>query len=331
VAVLSTTCETTETRDVRGLIAIPIVALRALRRVDADLYVMHDFAAQPVLYQRTGTQLTASQAAELEGTGHRNLYVGTAEFERVGAQLLGSLGEVLEDDNVPSQDRFGVLQIAVAAELEHSVRLIHCDKFVELSLGIGRHIRGLIGTRQLLPYDLFRIARHDFHTFTHVTNVASYAVMLAQETGICDSNDLERIAVAAMLHDLGKQYIPRSVLLKAGPLNPGERELINTHPQRGYETLLSRDDVDTDQLMVVYQHHERMDGRGYPVGIVAEEIHPWSQLIAVVDVFDAMTGTRPYRHAATAEQASAKLLEMAGDHLNQELVECWISMLIDPK
>jgi HD-GYP domain-containing protein (c-di-GMP phosphodiesterase class II) len=315
---------------VRGLIAIPIVALRAVRRVDADLYVLHASKSRPVLYQRAGTHLSTGKAAELEASGHRCLYVGTLEFERLGLQLLESLGRVLEDDSIPPADRFGVLQIAVAAELEHSVRLIHCNKFIELSRGIGHHIRSLISTRQLLPNDMFRIARHDFHTFTHVTNVASYAVMLAQEIGISDANDLERIAVAAMLHDLGKRFVPRSVLLKPGPLTPKERDLVRIHPQRGYEALLRRDDVDTDQLMVVYQHHERIDGRGYPVGITAEEIHPWAHLIAVVDVFDALTGTRTYRRAASVQQARAGLLERAGTHFNQEFVECWTSMLTDP-
>jgi HD-GYP domain-containing protein (c-di-GMP phosphodiesterase class II) len=327
---LSTTCDTTETRELRGLIAIPIVALRAVRRADADLYIFHESNAQPVLYQHAGTHLSGSQIEELEATGHRSLFVRPLEFEHVAAQLLASLGSVLEDDNIRPDDRFAVLQIAVAAELEHAVRLIHCDKFVKLSRDIGRHIRGLIGTRQLLPNDLFRIARHDYHTFTHVTNVASYAVMLAQETGISDAGDLERIAVAGMLHDLGKRFVPRSVLLKPSPLTPIERELVQTHPQRGYEMLLSRDDVDTDQLMAVYQHHEHMDGCGYPVGITGEEIHPWAQLIAVVDVFDALTGMRTYRRAATVQQACAGLLQHAGTHLNQGLVECWTSMLTDP-
>jgi HD-GYP domain-containing protein (c-di-GMP phosphodiesterase class II) len=82
-----------------------------------------------------------------------------------------------------------------------------------------------------------------------------------------------------------------------------------------------------EQLMMVYQHHERFDGKGYPVGVQGEEIHPWARMLAVVDVFDAMTGTRPYRRPATAQEAMEYIGRSAGTHFDPEMVKCWKSTM----
>jgi HD-GYP domain-containing protein (c-di-GMP phosphodiesterase class II) len=134
---------------------------------------------------------------------------------------------------------------------------------------------------------------------------------------------LEQIAKGAMLHDLGKRFIPASILSKPAKLDREERAVIETHPLRGYEELCQRDDVTFEQLMMTYQHHEKWDGSGYPVGIARDEIHPWARMLAVVDVFDAMTGMRPYRKPATAQAAMDYIRQNAGTHFDPEVVECW--------
>jgi HD-GYP domain-containing protein (c-di-GMP phosphodiesterase class II) len=178
-----------------------------------------------------------------------------------------------------------------------------------------------------LPRDLFRLARHDFNTFTHVTNVAGYAVILSEHLGLCDEAGLEQIATAAILHDIGKRFIPAAILTKPAKLDPEERAIIETHPQRGYEELCERPDMTFEQLMMVYQHHERMDGKGYPVGLRGQEIHPWGRMLAVVDVFDAMTAVRPYRRPATAQEAMQYIRQSSGTHFDPEVVACWDAIM----
>lgn len=78
--------------------------------------------------------------------------------------------------------------------------------------------------------------------------------------------------------------------------------------------------------MMAYQHHERPDGKGYPVRVLRDEIHPWARMLAVVDVFDAMSGRRPYRQPASPEDALLRLAESAGDQFDPEAVLCWISI-----
>jgi HD-GYP domain-containing protein (c-di-GMP phosphodiesterase class II) len=185
----------------------------------------------------------------------------------------------------------------------------------------------MLVNNNVLPRDLYRLARHDFNTFTHITNVTSYGVILAERLGLCDDSQFEPLAKAAILHDIGKRFIPASILQKPAKLDPEERAIIETHPQRGYEELCERGDMSHEQLMIVYQHHERFDGKGYPVGFQGEEIHPWARMLAVVDVFDAMTGTRPYRRPATAAEAMDYISKSSGTHFDPEMVACWKSIM----
>ncbi|HEX5422546.1 MAG TPA: HD domain-containing phosphohydrolase, partial [Candidatus Acidoferrales bacterium] len=122
-------------------------------------------------------------------------------------------------------------------------------------------------------------------------------------------------------------FIPAKILTKPGRLDPEEREIIETHPLRGYEELCQRAELEFGQLMMVYQHHERVDGTGYPVRVLKDEIHPWAKLLAVVDVFDAMTARRPYRRPATPESVLDYQRQHADTHFDREVVECWISAM----
>jgi HD-GYP domain-containing protein (c-di-GMP phosphodiesterase class II) len=250
--------------------------------------------------------------------------VRTGEFQDFGSHLLES---VEQQEAVPAAERFAALQLAVAVEVEQTVRLIDCGKFVSLSGKIGCDIASFVAGSDVLPRDLFRLARHDFNTFTHVTNVASYCVVLAERLGISDRQELEQIATAAMLHDIGKRFIPASILTKSGRLDPNERDVIESHPTRGYEDLCGRPELNESQLMIVYQHHERIDGSGYPVGVYGPEIHPWAKMLAVVDVFEAMTGKRPYRRPASSHDALKHIVRNAETHFDAEMAKCWASAM----
>jgi HD-GYP domain-containing protein (c-di-GMP phosphodiesterase class II) len=240
---------------------------------------------------------------------------------------LESVDSLAGDKPVSGAERFAVLQVALAMEIERTSRLVDCGPYLTLAEKVGRNLASLLSTNKVLPKDLFRLARHDFNTFTHVTNVAGYSVILAERMGLTDGDGLEKIAIAAILHDIGKRFIPAEILTKPSRLDPHERDVIETHPLRGYEELCERPGLTPDQLMIVYQHHERVDGTGYPVGIQGDEIHPWARMLSVVDVFDAMTGTRPYRRPATAHEAMNYIRQSAGTQFDREVVQCWTSLM----
>ncbi|MEX2093381.1 MAG: HD domain-containing phosphohydrolase [Pirellulales bacterium] len=311
----------------RGFLPVHVDMLRRVRQAPVDIYIQHERKSTPTLHCRAGLSLENQQLLGLADAGIRDVYVRSGEFQDFGAHLLESIEALTEEEAVPAADRFAALQLAVAVEIEHTILLIDCSKFVSLSEKVGRDIALFVAGNNVLPRDLYRIARHDFNTFTHVTNVASYCVVLAERLGISDSQELEQIATAGMLHDIGKRFIPASILSKPGRLDPSERDVVESHPTRGYEELCERADMTDGQLMMVYQHHERIDGNGYPVGIMGPDIHAWAKMLAVVDVFDAMTGKRPYRCPASAQDALRYIVRNAGTQFDPEMVRCWASAM----
>jgi HD-GYP domain-containing protein (c-di-GMP phosphodiesterase class II) len=292
-----------------------------------DLFVQYEPNCPPVLYHRASCPFEPEQFDKLAEGGVQQVFVRSDGFQQFGAHLLRSVEACEDREQVPPAERFAALQIAVAAEIEHAARLIDCGPYVSVAEKVSRQLTSLLTGNDVLPRDLFRLARHDFNTFTHVTNVASYGVILAEQLGMCGEGELDQIAKAAILHDIGKRFIPASILTKPAKLDAEERAIIETHPQRGYEELCGRHDMSFEQLMIVYQHHERFDGKGYPVGLQSDEIHPWARMLAIVDVFDAMTGTRPYRRPATAQEAMDYICNSAGTHFDTEMVECWKSIM----
>ncbi len=308
-------------------VAVRVNTLRSIDTVAADLFVQYEPKSAPMLYCRAGGRPDAQQFVELEEAGVENLYVRSAEFCNFSNGLLESLESILRSETTPATEKFAAMQLAVAVAMDHALRLVDCGKFRCLAEQVGQEVVALLSDGEVLPRELFEIARHDFNTFTHVTNVASYCVMLAEQLGITDKQDLRKIASASILHDVGKRFIPAKILTKAGRLTPEEREVIETHPQRGYEELCEQSDLDVGQLMMVYQHHERVDGTGYPVRVPHNDIHPWARMLAVVDVFDAMTAKRPYRRPDTPEYVLDYQKQLAGSHFDHEVVECWVSAM----
>jgi HD-GYP domain-containing protein (c-di-GMP phosphodiesterase class II) len=314
-------------RGPKGYVQLSSGLLRALSSKKVAIYVWTGESERAVLFREADIALDDETVEELIVSRGNSLYVRAADFKDMCTDLLASLGDVVKDESLAPADRFQIMQMAVSFEVDRTLKAIDASKFVGLVHDVACNISELVSENELVPDELFAIARHDSQTFTHVTNVAAYATMLAEALGISNSDELHQIAAGAMLHDLGKRSIPASILTKSGRLTDEERQTIQTHPLRGYEELYRRGDVDHVQLLMVYQHHEHVDGGGYPVRICGDEIHPWSRLLSVVDVFDALTGSRPYRRPMSRSEALEFIVDRAGKQFDKEMAECWASLL----
>lgn len=171
-------------------------------------------------------------------------------------------------------------------------------------------IRPMVESRGVIVH-LNNLWHRDAYTLHHSVNVSVLAGVLAKWLHYSEA-DLKDIMLAGLLHDIGKSQIPLAVLNKPGPLTAQEKQIMLQHPVKGYQMLQHRRFPDK-VLQGVRQHHEKMDGSGYPDHLTGQDIHPFAKIIAVADIYDAMTSDRVYHKAKSPYEVAAILYrEMFG-------------------
>ena len=308
---------------VPGFSPVSLSLIRVMGECHCDVFKAVSWSSTPVLFCSGNHTLSVVQMEELS---HRNLgflFVRNADSNSMQADLRANLPLILEREDVPLVDRYNIVQQIVVTEMNRLYRVANLEKSIEDFYELGGSISSLISADDVIPAQLFAIAKHSIDTFTHIINVASYCTLCAKSLGITVPSELKAIAVGGLLHDIGKRFMPQRLLNKASSHNEEERELIRTHPQKGYEELCQFERIDSAQLMMVYQHHEHNDGKGYPVGITGEEMHLWAKICATVDVFEALTGKRPYRKPKPAFEVIDYLKKSTGKQFDTEIVQCW--------
>jgi putative nucleotidyltransferase with HDIG domain len=157
----------------------------------------------------------------------------------------------------------------------------------------------------------------DRYTLSHSVNVAVLSMIVARHSG--DDSDLQQLGLTALLHDIGKVNLPASLVKKQGSLTPDEWDLVRQHPLQGAEIAL-RSEVPVGSIQGINQHHERLDGSGYPGGLSAGGVQTPGRIVAIADVYDAMTSDRPYRRAIPPPEVIRWLTEKSDDLFDRRLV-----------
>lgn len=169
------------------------------------------------------------------------------------------------------------------------------------------------------------LEQRDPYTAGHERNVASLALQIAREMNL-DNGHLKALHLAAIVHDLGKIQVPAEILTKPGRLNAVEFELIKLHPESGYE-ILSKVEFPWPIAEIIRQHHEYLDGSGYPRGLKGGEILPLARILTVADIVESMSSDRPYRAALGLDQAIQAIMEMRGAKLDPAVVDACVSLI----
>ncbi len=159
----------------------------------------------------------------------------------------------------------------------------------------------------------------------HSEGVIKYAVAIAQEMGL-PADQAERVRVAAVLHDLGKIGIPDDLLNRAGPLSDSEWAIMKRHPRLGFN-IADPLDPEGEILFMIYHHHERYDGTGYPDGLAGEKIPLGACIIAAADSYEAMTAVRPYQRSKSPGEALEEIRQKAGAQFDPVVAEAFLRVL----
>lgn len=312
-----------------GLIPISMATLSPKALMGVDIYLKASSAAVPILFFACDELPDFTRIEPLASKGVNKLFIDRNDGGKYQNYLRENWKQLIEDDSQPITNRVAVMSEVMRDVLSEEFSAGDTTDIVLASQQLGKGTCQLIDREQLFGKELSSVLHHDYATFTHCTNVSLYGVLLARELGYSGS-ELQEIAVGGLLHDLGKLQIDERILTKPGRLDEFEFREIQKHPLTGYKDLVHRADLTFGQLMMTYQHHERVNGSGYPVGCAGNEIHPWAKICAVVDVYEALTSQRPYRMPMSHKTALTVLEKGAGSEFDSEIVQCW-SYLITHK
>jgi HD-GYP domain-containing protein (c-di-GMP phosphodiesterase class II) len=202
----------------------------------------------------------------------------------------------------------------------HFSNVLVLEKAARSLTKLIREIQAEINSSQDLLALLSDVYTYDDYIFTHSLNVTMYALAIGIKLHLKD-HELEMLGLGAILHDVGKVKIPEAVLFKPTKLSEEEFLQVKKHTIEGFELLRRIPSVSLVAAHCAYQHHERLNGSGYPRGIKGNEIHPFGKIIAVADVFDAVTSNRIYRQAMLPHEGLEILYSGSGTLYDQKTIE----------
>ncbi|SFM38777.1 HDIG domain-containing protein [Gracilibacillus orientalis] len=288
---------------------IPTKLIRAGIELAKPIYDAHG----RVLLQKN-VQLTKSMVDRLKNLGITYVFIRDEDTD-----------DIIVHPPIPEQQRIETLQKIKEAfqslELEDLTKnnyLLEKATF-KLEQLVKEIAKELSKNDEVIHYlsDLFII---DDYVYSHSLNVSMYTLALAQALNL-KNKDMEQLGLGAVLHDIGKIVIPEEVLNKPGRLTNMEFKIMQAHTEYGFDLLRKSHNIPLHVAHCAYQHHERLDGTGYPRGIHKDDIHPFARIIGVADVFDAVTSNRTYRDAMLPHEGLEILYGGAGTQFDLHHVE----------
>ncbi|MBQ7782993.1 MAG: HD-GYP domain-containing protein [Oscillospiraceae bacterium] len=269
----------------------------------------------------------------------------------VGSVVTLKTGSKLTDMNITQMLRSNVVagvfidsknsEVRVIASINSEIKKnaisnIHtlADNFMDSDKGVTESDIDAIGntTEQLIDelsgkkdilINIADLKMYDDYTYHHSLSVAIMSIAIGLEMGLSRSQ-LDDLGIAGLLHDIGKVSVPIEIINKKDRLTKEEYDIIRLHPVYAAEHLKTRRLVSDDCSLGIIGHHERWDGSGYPCGLKGEQIHIYSRILAVADVYDALTSHRPYRIPAPPNEAIEFVMGGTGTHFDEDIVRAFL-------
>lgn len=291
--------------------------------LEMDLYIKHGGRSEPVLFRAVGLRFTEDDRAGLLQNHVEFLYVRMDQHKLYRRMLNGRLEEVFADEGKHSTERARFVRSACTRMIEDVLIFPGHAEAVESVVDISKQFASWSESDPQTFGYLLDMSAHDYLTLTHMVNVGVGCGMLVKEL---EPNDPELMAVmiqGGLLHDIGKRGMPEALLNKEGRLEPREWEILKKHPMVGYDELKKHAGLPPAVLEMARDHHERIDGRGYPRGIRDGLISFAARICSVVEVYDALTSARPYRTPIHPLEVLKIMQEGAGTQFDPGCLAAW--------
>jgi HD-GYP domain-containing protein (c-di-GMP phosphodiesterase class II) len=252
--------------------------------------------------------------------------------ESLGSRETGASRKIIPEDlrttiydkKLPPEEKSRLVKHHSITMMKNLLDHPTAENIKEARKGIS-DIVNLILTEDTTLHYLLNITSHDFYTYTHSVTVGILGVALAKSLFIkSDRHDIQELGAGFFLHDLGKVNINQAIINKPGKLTEEEMQEMRRHPGLGYKLLRETKQLTEESKTIVLQHHERIDGKGYPRGLQRQEIHIYGRICAIADVYDALTSDRPYRQKLSPFAALKIMREEMIEHFQNDLFERFV-------
>lgn len=209
----------------------------------------------------------------------------------------------------------------------HSISYTKSEKEYESIAYMAKQLIEEILQNRDVVLDLVDIKSYDNYIFQHCVNVAVISLVIGIKLNL-HKFDLIDLCIGAMLHDIGKVFIPAEILNKKGSLTPEEFEIMKQHTTKGYDYLRESNSLSITSVLVALQHHEKVSGQGYPDGKSGEQISKFAKIVAIADVYDALTSDRPYRQAISPNEALEYIMASGEIQFEYKFVQVFSKVVV---
>ena len=265
-------------------------------------------------------------------------------LDRTGRNLV-MRGSILDDYVIDSLLRMGIMNVyiqegepepdnieqMITPEAKKHIERLHKDDPAKVKLSdtadsIASNLMDAINANNAIAIDISTLKTSDEYTFKHSVDVATMAMIIGKQQCLPDKQIYE-LGVSGLLHDIGKTKVPASILNKPARLTDEEFAVMKQHSVFGYHMLQERNEFNNDICMAVLQHHEKINGNGYPLGFDAPRITPYARILAVADIYDALVTERPYKKAFSQKDAIELIMSMT-EELDIKAMKSFLESII---
>ena len=249
--------------------------------------------------------------------GIMNVYIQEGEMDPEEEKIVISPAAQKNIEKLHTDDRSKVtLSTSVRERVAHGIQYIYsnaeAENLADATDSITNDLLGAIDSNDAIAIDINALKTSDEYTFKHSVDVATIAMILAKQQGL-SRKEIYEIGVAGLLHDVGKTKVPVEILNKPGRLDDEEFSVMRQHSVFGYRMLEGRSEFNKAVCYAVLQHHEKINGKGYPLGAVEKQITPYAKILAVADIYDALVTERPYKPAFSQRDAVEMIMSMTNE------------------
>lgn len=232
----------------------------------------------------------------------------------------------IHDQSLPPKTKSSLVRQHSITVMKNLLDNPSAQNMKEVQKGISEVVNLILTDDDTLHY-LLDITSHDFYTYTHSVSVGVLAIALSKKLFSDSTNhDMKALGMGFFLHDVGKVGIDQSLITKPGRLTPAEMQEMRRHPVLGFKLLHETRQLTEESKTIVLQHHERVDGGGYPKGLRGGEIHIYGRICSIADVYDALTSDRPYRKKLPPFEALKVMHDEMLNHFQADLFRAFVLM-----